>query len=688
MESIESYEIKIFNTVCSRNCYSGCGMRAHVQGGKLVKLEGNKKNPATYGAICQKGYNYFKMINSENRLLYPMRRTGERGQGLFHRISWSEAADTIFGQFKKASALYGPESILYYAASGNHGSAMQQYAYGFWYQTGGFSVTRGSLCAPAGNEAIRYTYGALKDSAIADIENSKLIILWGKNPAFTNFHTVRYINKAIEKGAKLVAIDPRLNESGSKACLHLFPRCGTDGLLALGLAKFIIEEGLSDDQFIASHTFGIGQYKELLHKYSYDYIFSATEVGKGEFEELCELIRQTPKFTLILGKGIQRYTNGGQTSRAIGLLPALTGCTGQSGSGLFYTDAQRPGFVWPYYPPAPENIRQDINIGRIATELTKRDNPPIKAMYIERANPITSNPNENKLREAMGGLDFIVCADQFMTDTAAMADIVLPVSMFLEENDLIYSYGHPYIQLKQKALDSPGECRTDKEIYHMLGRRFGFNMRFLPEDDEEILRGVISASRFDTTLEKLRDVPYLFPEYKEIAFSDMKFPTKSGKIEFYCEALHEDWGADPLPVYQEPEESRYSDPDLFNRYPLQFMSAHAKERLNSQLFGTERGVADTPVIHINIEDAAARNIGDGDLVRVYNDRGEILVKANVGTMVKPGVVNVFAGWWEKTGASVNLLSEDRDTDIGYGAAYHNCLVQAARAEISDVRRKL
>ena len=381
-------------------------MQAYVQSGRVVKLTGNKNNPATYGLICKKGQNFTRVLYGEERLLYPMKRAGARGEGRFHRISWAEAIDEIYEAFTRARAQYGPESVLYYAASGNHASAMQPYAFGFWNQFGGYSATRGSLCAAAANEAVRYSYGIVKDSAIKDIENARLILLWGKNPAHTNIHTMRYLRAAVEHGAKLVTIDTRLNESGTGSCLHLYPRCGTDGLLAIAIAKFIVSEGLLDEEYLARNAVGMEAYRDMLDSYSMEFISERTEIAQETLEQLFSLIRETPHFLIILGKGYQRNSNGGQTTRGICLLPALTGGTGKSGSGLFYSDSQKPKFVWPYLPPQPEHVRRDISIGKIASEIADKTDPPIRAMYIERANPVTSNPNLNALRQSFEGLDF------------------------------------------------------------------------------------------------------------------------------------------------------------------------------------------------------------------------------------------------------------------------------------------
>jgi anaerobic selenocysteine-containing dehydrogenase len=263
-----------------------------------------------------------------------------------------------------------------------------------------------------------------------------------------------------------------------------------------------------------------------------------------------------------------------------------------------------------------------------------------------------------------------------MTDTARWADIVLPVASFLEEEDLIFSYGHSYIQRKQKAVEPPGECKTDRAIYRLLGERFGMDLSYLPEDDGEILRRVIQESRLDTTLETLAQEPYLFAEYDEIAFSDGVFPTPSGKIEFYSESIARDWGVNPLPVYEEPLESKYSAPELFEKYPLQLMSPHSKDRTNSQDYTLQR---EKPVIQIHPLDAEARGITDGNLVRVYNDRGETFLNARVADEGKRGSVTVFFGAWAGQYPAINVLNTDRDTDIGYGTCFYNCLVQVEKA---------
>jgi anaerobic selenocysteine-containing dehydrogenase len=306
------------------------------------------------------------------------------------------------------------------------------------------------------------TYGEVKHNKISDLENSKLIILWGSNPAYTNIHLMHHVNKAVDKGAKLITIDIRENESGTKSNLYLNPRPGTDGCLALGIASQLIENNIIDDNFIDQHTFGFAEFKELVKNYPLSKVSDITGIPLHKIEAMIGFIKNTPEYALICGMGVQRYTNGGQTIRAISLLPALTGNIGKKGCGFYFSDRQAPELNWPFSPPKPKRIRNSI--------------PVAKAMWIEQANPMTSNPNINLLARVMNKLDLIVVADLFLTDTARMADIVLPAASMYGYYDLISGYGHSYIQLQQKLIEPPGECKHESEMYRLLGKKFGFNL--------------------------------------------------------------------------------------------------------------------------------------------------------------------------------------------------------------------
>ncbi|GAI65182.1 unnamed protein product [marine sediment metagenome] len=353
-----------------------------------------------------------------------------------------------------------------------------------------------------------------------------------------------------------MTIDIRENESGSKSNLHLNPRPGTDGCLALGIANQLIENNLIDDNFIEQHTFGFAEFKELVKNYPLNKVSDTTEIPLHKIKSIINYIKESPEYTLVCGMGVQRYTNAGQTVRAISLLPALTGSIGKKGCGFYFSDRQAPELNWPFSPEKPDRIRNSIPVAKLASELDNQVNPPIKAMWIEQANPMTSNPNINLLARAMNKLDLIVVADLFLTDTARMADIILPVTSMFEYYDLVTGYGHSYIQLQQKLIEPPGECKHESEIYRLLGKRFGFNLDYLPENNLSTLEKIIGSSNLNVDIDELIEKPYLHPSYQEIAFSDLKFNTPTKKVEFFSQRTRERWGEDPLPKYSEPIENK------------------------------------------------------------------------------------------------------------------------------------
>ena len=670
---------EIINSVCPKDCFGSCGLQVKVENGKAVEIKGDNHHPLTGGRLCSKGKNYLSRVYSSKRLLYPMKSIGFRGEGKFERISWDEALNIIYKKLRKLKIQFGPESILYYRRFANLG-IMKNYASGFWNQFGGYTTTYGGLCDAAAQEAIKLTYGAVRHNRISDIENSRLIILWGINPAYTHIHFQYYLNKAIAKGAKLISIDVRKNESEKKSVLSLRPRPGTDGCLSLGIAHQLIKRNVQDKIFLEKYTFGFTQFKEMVREYPLNYVSSVTEIPEDKIEKLVDYIEEYPEYALFCGMGVQRYTNGGQTVRSISLLPALTGSLGKIGCGIYFSDRQVPEPNWPFIPPNSANIRNSIPIAKLGSEIEKQTNPPIKAAWIEQGNPMTSNPDVNLLAKSLNKLDFIVVSELFMTDTANMADIILPAASILEYNDLIIGYGHSYIQLQQKTIEPPGECKHESEVYRLLGKKFNFNLKYLPENDLAIIEKIIEKANFSTSVNELKEKPYLPSSYQEIAFDDMKFDTPSGKIEFFSQKTADDWKKDPLPIYYEPFESKYSTPDLYQKYPLTLISIHTRNKMNSQ-FSDMAAYKEEPFIQINSEDAKKRKIAMEDKVKVYNDRGNIVLTARVSSEMPEGIVRVNFGWWNIVHkVNVNMLTGEYESDIGNGTAFHNCLVEMKKVQ--------
>ncbi|PAB60008.1 molybdopterin-containing oxidoreductase family protein [Anaeromicrobium sediminis] len=664
--------MKDYRTVCPRDCFGTCGLKVQIKDGKVLKVKGDKDHPVTRGISCIKGNNFHNIVNNEGRLMAPLKRVGNRGEDKFEPISWHEAIDAIYENLSAIRDNHGPESVMYYKGSGTFGIA-RECDRGFWYQFGGFTTKEGSLCQGAISKAINLTYGDRKHNDMEDLINSDLIILWGKNPAFTHPQMMNHINKAVKNGSKLVTIDPRINESSKNSDLHLCPRPGTDGALALGIGNELIKSNSIDEEFINKYAYGYEEYKELVKDYSLEKVNEITEIDKEKIEKLVSLIKKHPKYALIMGFGVQRYTNGGQTSRAISLIPPLTGSIGKSGACLYVDNGQGEGFEWPISPEKPDEIRS-IPIGKLATILGTEENPPIKGMWIQMANPLTSNPNTKRLRENMNNLDFVVVCDLFMTDTSKMADIVLPVASPFEYYDLIKSYGHPYIHLQDKLIDPPGQCKHESEIYKLLSKRFGFDEKYLLDNDEDLIKNILRESSHNVTIEELRKKPYLPKNSEDIAFENLEFNTQSGKIEFYCERVKEEWGASPLPEYIEPEEGK--DSDIVKKYPLSFLTTHSKNRINSQYANVDE-LKEESILSINPKDAKDRHIENGDLVKIFNKIGTITLKAKITDSIKEGIVHVFFGNWENENG-VNNLIKDRLTDIGDNTAFHNCVVQVEK----------
>ena len=676
-------------TSCPRNCYSTCSMKVEVEDGRIRRIEAHPDNRAAPEGVCLKGLSYVERLVSPDRIVRPLRKVA--GTDRFEPVSWDEALDLIASKLLRFREESGPRSVLYYAASGTKG-LMNRLGLDFWRLFGGCTTTYGDLCWPAGLEATRLTLGANIHNAPWDLPNAKLIVLWGKNPAETNIHQMPLIDTALDRGARLVVIDPRRTQSSERAELLVQPRPGTDGALAMGIANRLIGQGAIDSAFIARHVHGYEAYKAAVSAYTPDRVEAICDVPVAYLEKLASLFASIRPVTICAGFGMQRYTNSGQGMRALIALTAITGNLGVPGGGWQFANLQSHIFdpvrdPVAAFPPDDTSgpVRVSVSTARLGRDMAAQSDPKLRMAWVERGNPIPQNPETGKVLKAFRNLEFRVVVDQFMTDTAREADLVLPAKMFPEQSDVINAYWHPYIQLKQKVVDPPGEVKPESEIYRLLAGRLGIpadeiNNTFPGASDAEVEAWLEErlAPFPELTLDRLRRGPVIAPGHQEIAFADGVFPTPSGRIELDSEEASVRWQVDRLPGFTEPEE--FEDPET-EPYPLVFMTPNTKNRIHSQFNNLKmiREVSPGPVAVLHPLDAVERGIGSGDRVRIYNARGELTVQAELDRGMRPGCVSVTNGWWMTDGGAVNLTSRGRETDMGHGAAFHDNRVQAERA---------
>ncbi|HSW31436.1 MAG TPA: molybdopterin-dependent oxidoreductase [Longimicrobiales bacterium] len=673
----------LHTTACPRNCYSTCTMTVEVEDGRLRRVLPHAGNRATSGGPCLKGLAYVERVASPQRILHPLRR---RPDGSFERISWDQALDEIASRLQRVRAEDGPQAVLYYSASGTKG-LLNRVGTAFWRLYGGYTGTYGDLCWPAGLEATRLTLGANTHNAPWDLANARLIVLWGKNAAETNIHQMPFVEASLQAGGRLVVVDPRRTETAERAELLVQPRPGTDGALALAIAHVLFRDGLVDQPFTDAHVLGHEEYRERVADLTPDWAETITGVPARAIERLAALMGSVQPMTVAAGFGMQRYANSGQTMRALLALVALTGNLGRRGAGWQFANLQTAVFdevqdPVAFYPPErPDGVaRIAVSTARLGAGMLALRDPPLRMAWVERGNPIPQNPETPTVLRAFRALDFRVVVEQFLTDTAQEADIVLPAKTLFEQTDVIGAYWHPYIQLRPKVLEPPGEVKPESEVYRLLAERLGVPAAAvdaeLPGIGEEAVREWLTGKLApfpELSLERLEQGPVLAPGHQEVAFEDLRFPTPSGKIELRSEEAARRWGVDALPGWSEPVEAGQQG----GRHPLCLMTPNTKNRIHSQFGNLDmiRANDPAPVLRLSPVDALPRAIRDGDRVRVFNDRGSLELPCTLDFGILAGCVCLTNGWWIGDDGAVNLLSAGRETDMGHGAAFHENRVQ-------------
>ena len=678
---------------CPLDCPDTCSWIVDVRGGEAVALRGDPAHPYTRGALCNKVAGYLDYARSPERLLYPMRRVGPKGSGDFIRISWDEALSTIAARLESVIEQDGGEAIWPYVGSGNMGLIQGIYGAGrrLWNVLG-TSRNLVTICTIAGGFGTGYTLG---DNRVGmDPETfrySKLVVLWGANVLSTHPHLWRPILEARKNGAFIVAIDPIRTRTAAACDWHLAPIPGTDAALALGLLNVVLGEGGADREFIAERTVGWDAFHQRILEFPPSRVAAITGLPAESIVALGKRVAASRPTAIRIGIGIQRHAGGGMAVRTITCIPGVTGDWQYPGGGVSYDTRGFFGVNWAALWRDDLRVRQTraLSMTRLGEGLLEVNDPPVRALVVYGSNPAASIPHQAKVLRGLARDDlFTVVIEHVLTDTARYADVILPATMPIEHQDLLIAYGHLYVCWNEAAVAPRGECLPTTEIFRRLARSLGRTEPALYEDDETIARQILGSghpSLDGITLEALKARGSIRLNYPDpfVPFATT-FPTPSGRLEFVSERMAQA-GLDPVAGYTPPQETSQQGTALARAYPLALITPAEHYFLNSIFANVPRQQhrAGPPMLLIHPADAAPRRIGAGDAVRVSNARGAFVAVASVSDRIRPGVVASPKGRWPrdaKDGATVNATVDERDSDMGGGAVYHDNRVRVDRID--------
>lgn len=676
--------VETIHGACPHDCPDTCGVISEVEDGRAVRFYADPNHPVTRGWLCVKVRPYLERVYHPNRLTHPLRRVGPKGGGQWARITWDEAVGEIAARWQAIMAESGAAAILPYSYSGTLGLVQMAVCNARLWNRLGASQLQRAICGAAAEFAVETTLGARHSPAYDDVQQSRLVILWGHNPASTAPHFMAALRRAQRAGAETIVIDPRRTRSAHGADLHLAPRPGTDGCLALGLAHVIVQENRHDEAWLQANTVGWPQFKARLADYPPARAAQVTGLAESAIVDLARRYASVRPGLIKIADGLNRHRNGGQTVRAICALPAITGQIGAAGAGLAYStsgylrwDSDAVSHV-AECPPAPRSV----NMNRLgAALLGEVSDPPIRALYVYGANPAASAPNAGAIAAGLQRPDlFTVVHELFMTDTAAYADIVLPATSQLEHTDLHKAYGHTFLQYNRPAIAPLGESKSNWDVMRLLAQALGFDDPWLRQDADAVIEEVLTATAnrlpalHGVTLARLqegRSLPLTLAP--ATPFADLNFPTPSGKVELFSQSLA-DLGLDPLPGYVNDDDTAPAPDGYAAADALQLISGASHHFVSSSLANLNSLLAleKAPFLEIHPLDAAARQIGQGDRVIVENRRGYCTLAAVVTAAVRPGVVVSPKGRWplQGDGRNINWTTSDALGDMAGQSTFH------------------
>jgi anaerobic selenocysteine-containing dehydrogenase len=688
-------------------------MLVKVKGGKVIGVQGNPDHPFTQGRLCTKTNRYEERVYHPDRILYPMRRSGPKGSGRFERISWDEALETISSTWRRLIEEHGPTAILPYSYLGTQGLVNGLTVGDPFFNKLGASVSERTFCDSAACTGYIMTVGPTPGMDPESFQHSRFIILWACNMLSTNAHMWPFIAKAQKNGAKVVVIDPVRTAAAQQADQHIRIRPGTDAALVLAMMNVIIGENLLDKDYVAQHTVGFDALASHVQQYTPEFAADATGVPAEVIRQLAREYATTQPSAIRIGVAIERSAGGGQLVRALSSLPALVGAWRKPGGGILQLPLWAFPINWPGLHradllPAGTRVLNQWELGRALTGDLELD-PPIQSLMVYNSNPLIVAPDQARLKEGLAREDlFTVVSEQFMSDTARYADILLPATTQVEQWDLMFSWGQLYLTLNQPAVAPLGEAVPNAELFRRLAKAMGFDDPFFYRDDEQLMRDSMdwsSPALQGITMELLREKGYArlnLPSSEQFApHANGGFPTPSGKVELlasmaaggnfvlpvFRQGSNEFQDGSPvaaLPTFIPPRESKLSNGELASRYPLSMMSPKSHSFLNSEYANIRRQQKHEgeQYVLLHPDDASARGIGPNDTVKVENSRGAFIAVAKVGDETMRGVVVAPLGHWISTSrgeATAAALNPVVYADLGRGPTFSDNLVQVSLA---------
>ncbi len=680
---------------CPHDCPDTCALLITVEDGVATQVKGDPDHPTTAGVLCTKVARYTERTYHPDRLLYPLRRVGKKGEGKFERISWDQALGEIAARLGSIAAR-DAQAIVPYSYCGTMGQVQGESMSARFFHRLGASLLDRTICAEAGITGYRYTIGAGIGTDLEQVQDARLILIWGGNPVASNLHFWTRAQEAKRHGARLIAIDPYRSLTAEKCHQHIALLPGTDAALALGMMHVLIRENLIDADYIARYTLGFEQLEERAAQWTPERTAATCGISVEEVVGLAREYGQAAQrgepVAIRVNYGVQRVHGGGMSVRAIACLPALVGAWRHpaggvqlSSSGSFAVDKaalRRPDLL-------PNPVRT-INMTTIGEDLLRAASPQfgprIEAVIVYNSNPLAIAPDSGQVMRGFAREDlFTVVIDHFQTDSADYADIVLPATTQLEHVDAHTSYGHLYMMANNAAIAPLGESKPNTEIFRLLAARMGFDEALFKESDDQLAAQVFDRKHprsGGVDWETLKRTGWQRLAMPSAPFAQGGFPTPSGKCEFYSAQMLAD-GLDPLPAYIAPYESVVSNPALAARYPLAMISPPARNFLNSTFVNVTslRATEGEPTLDIHPADGAARGIGEGAMVRIFNDRGSFVARARLTDKAREGLVVALSIWWKKLasdGKNANEVTSSRLTDMGRAPTFYDTLVQVER----------